>query len=157
VKAPPKKTPPKAPPPKVPPPREATPAATPATGAQVQRGDTVADTRGQGFGGVASGAGGTGARLDVADFCCPQYLVTMQSRIQRVWESKQQSTGMTVVRFVIQRDGSMTNVEVERTSGNSTLDLIATRAIQLTRQLPPLPAEYPNPTLTVHLTFEYQR
>ena len=49
------------------------------------------------------------------------------------------------------------SLAVERPSGNSTLDLIATRAIQLTRQLPPLPAEYPNPSLTVHLTFEYQR
>ena len=37
----------------------------------------------------------------------------------------------------------MTDVEVERSSGNATLDLIATRAVRLARQLPPLPAEYP--------------
>ena len=81
----------------------------------------------------------------------------MQSRIQSVWESRQQSLGTTIVRFVIQRDGTMTDVEVERSSGNATLDLIATRAIRLARQLPPLPAEYPNPSLTIHMTFEYQR
>jgi protein TonB len=156
VKAPPKKTPPKAPPAKVAP-RETAPAAVPTTGAQPQRGDTVADTRGQGFGGLSSGAGGTGARLDVANFCCPQYLATMQTRIQSVWESRQQSLGTTMVTFVIQRDGTLTDIAVERSSGNSTLDLIATRAIRLARQLPPLPAEYPNPSLTVHLTFEYQR
>lgn len=156
VKAPPKKTPPKTPPPKVAP-REAAPAATPTTGAQAQTG-AAPDARGRGFNdGLSSGAGGTGARLDVANFCCPQYLATMQQRIQSVWESRQQSLGVTIVRFDIQRDGAMTNVEVERSSGNATLDLIATRAIRLARQLPPLPAEYPNPSLTVHLTFEYQR
>ena len=158
VKAPPPKAPPKAPPPKkVEAPREATAKTPPATGPQVQRGDTVANTRGAGFGGLTSGAGGTGAQLDITDFCCPQYLATMQTRIQSVWESRQQSLGTTTVRFVIQRDGTMTNVEVERSSGNATLDLIATRAIRLARQLPPLPAEYPNPSLTIHMTFEYQR
>ena len=80
VKAPPPKAPPKAPPPKkVEAPREATARTAPATGPQVQRGDTVANTRGAGFGGLTSGAGGTGAQLDVGDFCCPQYLATMQS------------------------------------------------------------------------------
>ncbi len=41
----------------------------------------------------------------------------MQSRIHSVWESRQQSLGITIVRFVIQRDGSMTDVEVERSIG----------------------------------------
>lgn len=157
VKAPPKKTPPKAPP-KVEPIREKTARTTPSTGDQVRKGEAVAETRGQGFNaGLSSGAGGTGVRLDVGNFCCPQYLATMQSRIHSVWESRQQSLGVTTVRFVIQRDGSMTDVEVERSSGNGTLDLIATRAIRLARQLPPLPAEYTNPSLTIHLMFEYQR
>jgi TonB family protein len=157
VKAPPK-TPPKTPPKKVEAPREPTAKTTPSTGAQVQRGDTVADTRGQGFGGLTSGSGGTGGyRLDVANFCCPDYLATMQTRIRSVWESRQQSLGITIVKFDIQRDGTMTNVEVERSSGNATLDLIATRAVRLARQLPPLPAEYPNSSLTIHLTFEYER
>jgi TonB family protein len=159
VKAPPPKAPPKAPPPKkVEAPREATARTSPATGAQVQRGDTVANTRGAGFGGLTSGGGGTaGMRSEVGDFCCPQYLAVMESRIHSVWDSRQQSLGVTTVRFVIQRDGTMTNVEVERSSGNATLDLIATRAVRLARQLPPLPAEYTNPSLTVHLMFEYQR
>jgi hypothetical protein len=35
--------------------------------------------------------------------------------------------------------------------------LNAQRAVTLTKQLPPLPEAFPNPTLTVHLNFEYQR
>jgi TonB family protein len=159
VKAPPKKAPPKAPPPKVEPPREQTARTTPSKGDQVRQGQAVAETRGQGFNaGLSSGAGGTGGyRVDAVNFCCPEYLATMQNRIHSVWQSRQQSTGVTQVRFVIQRDGVMTDVEVERSSGNATLDLIATRAVRLARQLPPLPAAYPNPSLTVYVTFEYQR
>jgi TonB family protein len=65
--------------------------------------------------------------------------------------------GAAVVKMTIQRDGRLTDVAVEQSSGYTALDLNAQRAIQITRQLPPLPAEYPNQTLTVHLTFKYQR
>ena len=37
------------------------------------------------------------------------------------------------------------------------LDLASQRAILTTRQLPPLPREFTETTLTVHLMFEYQR
>jgi hypothetical protein len=36
------------------------------------------------------------------------------------------------------------------------LDLAALRAVVGTRTLNPLPAPFPNPTLTVHLNFQYQ-
>jgi outer membrane biosynthesis protein TonB len=46
---------------------------------------------------------------------------------------------------------------VEKTSGYETLDIAARTAVVITRQLPPLPLEFPNPALTVHLNFQYQR
>lgn len=141
-------------------PRDATARVTPSTGAEIQTGDANANTASRNqtpFGGAASGGAGEGPRLDVANFCCPQYLVTMQDRILRNWESRQQALGTTGVVFVVQRDGTLTDVAVEKSSGNSQLDFLATRALTLTRQLPPLPGEYPNPSLRVHLTFEYQR
>ena len=42
-------------------------------------------------------------------------------------------------------------------SANQTLDFAARRAVIIAKQLPPLPAQFPNPTLTVHLAFQYQR
>lgn len=157
TKAPPRKT----PPPKVAQaPKDAPERTTPSTGQQVQSGSALANTGSTSrtpFGGTAQGAGGTGARIDVGDFCCPQYLATMQERILRNWESRQSSLGTTVMLFKVQRDGTITDVAVERSSGNPTLDFIATRALRLTQKIPPLPPEYTNPSLTVHLTFEYQR
>ena len=129
---------------------------TPTKGAEIEKGTTVADTgKGQGFG-LSSGAGGQGGYLDVANFCCPEYLATMKDFITRNWNSKQQSAGTTYMHFVIQRDGRIADVTVEKSSGNQGLDYLASRALQLTK-LPPLPPGYDQPTLGVHMEFEYQK
>jgi protein TonB len=131
---------------------------TPTRGDEVQKGNAVAEThaRGQGFG-LTTGGGGTGAVLDVGNFCCPEYITTMRDLIDRNWNSRMQGSGVAVVKYTIQRDGTLTNIELEKSTGSPVLDLMAQRALVLTRQLPPLPAEYTEPSLTVHLTFEYQR
>jgi protein TonB len=132
---------------------------TPTSGAEVRTGSAIAETgaRGQGFG-LSTGSGsGLGSRLDVADFCCPDYVVLMTNRIRSNWNQQAEVSGEVVIRFVIQRDGTIKDVSVERSSGYSALDLGAQRAVVITRQLPPLPADFSNPTLTMHLTFQYQR
>jgi outer membrane biosynthesis protein TonB len=48
------------------------------------------------------------------------------------------------------------NIKLERSSGFDVLDIEAARALRLTR-LPPLPDRYLNPTLTIHLDFDYLR
>jgi periplasmic protein TonB len=131
---------------------------TPTTGPRERFGNSAAETGGYGFGaGLSTGGGGTAGRLDVGNFCCPDYLETMMSRIQRNWESKQQVAGTVTIKFTIQRNGMITDVELERSSGFPGLDLTAQRALLNTRQLPELPAAYLNQSLTVHLNFEYQR
>jgi TonB family protein len=170
-------TPPAPPPPKAPemalprtdkrvtPPRE-TPKQAPddARGRVVQKapeasqGDAVADTGAKGVGfGLTTGGGGTGGYLDVANFCCPEYLGTMIQLIQRNWNSRQQVQGETLMKYVIQRDGRLTDIEVERSSGYFALDQNSQRALLLTRQLPPLPPQFTEATLTVHLIFRYER
>jgi TonB family protein len=152
TKAPPKKT----PPPETNPSKD--PASrTPTRGKEVQAGSTIADTgaKGQGFG-LSSGGGGASGYLDVANFCCPEYLSTMLDLVNRSWDYKQRTDGSTLVRFVIQRDGRIVDVSVERSSGVQALDYLASRAVQLTR-LPALPAPFTEPALTVHLVFDYKR
>jgi TonB family protein len=112
------------------------------------------------FGGLAERAGGTssgGARLDVANFCCPDYIETMEQRIRSNWDQQQGAAGQAIVKFTIRRDGMLTNVEVAKTSGNPLLDLESRRTVLNTRQLPPLPDQFNRPTLTVYLTFDYKR
>lgn len=132
---------------------------TPTRGAQVAAGSTVAETgvRGQGFG-LSTGGGGTGGvQLDVSNFCCPDYIVQMTDRIRANWNQNQGVSGNVVIRFTIQRNGLLTDIEVSKSTGYPALDLSAQRAVYVTKQLPPLPAQFANPTLTVNLTFEYKR
>jgi len=137
-------------------PKEAT-ARTPSTG-QPQEGSTRVDTgaRGQGFGLTSGGGGGTGVQVDFANFCCPEYLSQMVTLIQRNWQSNLGTPGKVVMKFTISRTGTIENVQVEQSSGFLAHELTAQRALLLTR-LPELPIQYPNPSLGIHMTFEYQR
>jgi TonB family protein len=125
---------------------------------EATQGDARIETsaRGAGFGLSTGGSGATGY-LDVANFCCPEYLSTMIQLIQRNWNGKQNVPGITRIKYTIQRDGRLTDVQLEQSSGYFALDQAAQRALLSTRQLPPLPAQFPETTLTVHLNFSYER
>ena len=132
---------------------------TPTKGAQPAFGSAIADTgvRGQGFGLSTGGGAGSGSSLDITgDFCCPEYLATMTMRIRSAWNQNQGAAGTSLIKFTIQRDGQIVNASIERGSGTVTLDTAALRAVLTTKTLPPLPDAFPNPTLTVHLNFQYQ-
>lgn len=117
---------------------------------------TETGARGTGFGLTTGGGGGTGVQLDVANFCCPEYIEQMVSLVQQNWERTQGVTGTTGMKFTITRRGSIEGVLVEQPSGFVALDYAAQRALLLTR-LPELPPQFSNPSLTVHVTFQYQR
>jgi TonB family protein len=80
----------------------------------------------------------------------------MNQKIQGNWNRQQEVGGQVIVKFTIQRDGRLVEPTIERSSGVAALDNAARRAVEVTRQLTPLPAAYTNPLLTIHLTFEYQ-
>lgn len=132
---------------------------TPTRGPELLDGSTMADTgvEGIGIGLSGGGLGGSDGALDLANFCCPEYLSTMLQLIRRQWDANQQVPGVSVVRFTIQRDGAVGGVAVDHSSGYLALDMSAQRAILLTSQLPPLPGAFTEPSLTVRLTFEYRR
>lgn len=132
---------------------------TPTKGDELRKGSAVSaaqTARGQGFG-LSSGGGGTGSVLHTANFCCPEYVALMLDAVRQNWDNNQQASGVAVVKYTIQRDGRLTNIQLERSSGYQTLDYFATRALQMTRQIQPLPGAFTEPTLTVSLTFEYSR
>jgi TonB family protein len=60
------------------------------------------------------------------------------------------------MRFVIQRDGRITDISVLQSSGVQILDFYADRALKLTK-LPPLPSPFTEATLAIRLGFEYTR
>jgi TonB family protein len=128
-------------------------------GFETQQGTAKVETgaKGQGFGLSSGGSGGDGGvKLDV-DFCCPEYIADMRNRIMKNWNQNQRTIGSVIMKFTIQRNGLITDIEVEQPSGNPVLDLAAQRALIITRTLAPLPSGFSGQTLPVHLTFDYLR
>ena len=125
------------------------------TGERVSEGQAKADTGVVSDSiGLSTGGGGSGGQINLGNFCCPAYVAEMLQIVQRNFRQNQGTRGSTIMKFVIDREGMLSGVKVERTSGNFLLDQAATRALMLTK-LPPLPREYTNPTLTVNLEFNF--
>ena len=130
----------------------------PTTGAQVTRGTAVADTgaTGQGTGlTFGGGAGGATVTLD-STFCCPEWAAEVARRISANWSRIQPEVGTTVVVFDILKDGTFTKPIVEKSSGSVMLD-VASKAAFDRLKLPPLPKEFTEERLKIHLTFPYVR
>lgn len=132
----------------------------PPVGEEITKGVARVDTKSPAqveFGGISTGGGGFGGpQINVANFCCPDYIRLMQQRIYANWKQKQGVTGRVKMSFTVQRDGRLTAIIVKE-SGGQFLDLVSQRALVATRQLPPLPREYPHETLTVELILDYIR
>jgi TonB family protein len=130
----------------------------PAFGTEIQEGTARVETgaKGNNFGLTTGGGSGTGGYLDVGNFCCPDYLQTMLQLIQANWNGKQAVSGQSQVKFTIQRDGTLAQIELEKPSGYFALDREAQRSVLVTKRLPPLPRQFTEDHLTVHLIFQYQ-
>ena len=135
----------------------------PNTGPEVKAGSARVETGGAPveFGGLTRPSGGgpptNSAYTDYANFCCPGYLAQMTELIKRNWNQNQGATGQVLVKFTIRRDGLLTDVQIEKPSNVPLLDLESQRALMKTRTLPPLPREFTENSLTVHLIFDYHR
>ena len=144
-------------------PVEKSTARKPTTGPEIKTGDARADTGAAPipFGGLTrpsgQGAASSSVFTDYADFCCPAYLNQMADFIRRNWNQNQGATAQVQVKFTIRRDGLVSDVQVEKSSGMAMLDLESQRALLKTRTLPPLPREFTENTLTVHLICDYHR
>jgi protein TonB len=101
-------------------------------------------------------AQGVGAlTLNAADFPFAWYLRQVQSKISREWEARARDGIQPQVVFDIRRDGKITGLTVEKTSGNPLYDQAALRAITDATPFPPLPDEFKESFLRVHLGFSY--
>jgi len=109
--------------------------------------------------GGAVGAGGNvgigGATFDQPDFNYSYYVERMLVTIGMNWFKPAQSVPVSpVVRFQIDRNGTIADPEIERSSGLPFVDRAALRAVLASSPLPPLPAEFAGDHLGVHLIFE---
>ena len=101
---------------------------------------------------------GLGARVEGAEALgYSYYLNVILTRINDNWINPYVGSGRTfnaTVVFVIERDGTVRDVKLEKKSGDGAYDASCERALLVLDRLPPLPPEFTGPRLKLHLEFE---
>jgi TonB family protein len=99
---------------------------------------------------------GVGAlTLNVTDFPYAWYIAAVHRKIKERWDGYALAGHQPAVIFEIARNGELTRVVVDKTSGNPYYDQAAVRAVTEANPFPPLPVDFKKPTLTVGLQFAY--
>ena len=115
------------------------------------------------YGEFSTGAGAAGVGFGDAAFGdrFGTYVNTLKRTISNNWlksmvDARVQKAPRVYVTFDIERDGTVTNVGVQQSSGIPSLDRSAQRAVSVS-SLPPLPSEYRGSKVNVIFYFEYSR
>ena len=147
----------KEPPPPIHPARTSPDARTKASSSAVELprpGDSAAGSP-TGVAGVNANFGTSLSAFDSADFNYSYYVTQMLATIGANWfKPTDQTVTPPVVFFRIGRDGSISDVRIERSSNLPFVDRAAQRAVLASSPLPPLPADFHEGSLGVHLKFE---
>ena len=118
---------------------------------------------GTGGGGTGTGGGfgsGSGDPFGISGFPFSYYLQILSDRITANWFTSLVDTGVggqyqTQVYFRIYKNGQISDLRVDVSSGVQAFDLSALRAIQSSAPFPPLPSEYDGQYLGITLIFEH--
>ncbi len=119
--------------------------------------------------GIGSGQGTGGgfqspysSQIGLASFPFTYYLQIIMDRVSNNWFTSLVEPGLrgkfqVTVYFKIYKSGHISDLKIEESSGLRSLDLSALRAIQTSAPFPPLPKEYDEEYLGIHLIFEHSK
>lgn len=99
---------------------------------------------------------GTPLVADAANFPYPWYITQVREALWNSWTERMPSGGTLrcTVRFRIAKDGSVSGVSVETSSGNRLFDNAAESAAKAAAPFQPLPGGFTEDSLTVHVDFK---
>lgn len=105
--------------------------------------------------GVSRDAAVSGVTADFPNFPYPWYVSQVRASLWDEWSSRMPRGGFLscVLVFRVQRDGNMKKISVEKSSGNKLFDFSAMSAAEQAAPFPPLPADFLEPELVVHVEF----
>jgi len=103
---------------------------------------------------------GTEISLNTLNYKFHSYYLALKRKIELVWEypyraRRTGAQGRLLMRFVINKDGTLLEAKILRSSGYALLDSEAIRAIHNAAPYPPLPDRMQTDHLVVTATFEY--
>lgn len=102
------------------------------------------------------GENGSPLITDTANFPYPWYITQVREALWNAWTAKMPSGGALkcTVKFNITRDGAAKSVTVEKSSGNRLFDYAAQSSLESAAPFPPLPEDFYEDRLTVHVEFK---
>jgi TonB family protein len=89
------------------------------------------------------------------------YMNQVHAQVMKNWtaslpdEFRKGTQGLAIIRFDIDRDGTIAKISLERTSENDSLDQAAINAIRNSSPLTPLPPAFKGPRIAVRSVFYY--
>jgi protein TonB len=111
-----------------------------------------------------SGSGGVRVTGGAGDFLSRYswYVIAIRNRISSNWlkatvDPRIATAPRVYVTFQILRDGRVVNPQLTASSGISSLDRSAVRAVYDSSPMPPLPGDYPGPSVAVEFWFDFRR
>ncbi len=99
-----------------------------------------------------------GAAVDNASFDYPYWFIQAFSKIERNWSNPiyaSQPVKCTIY-FQVISSGRILKVEIEESSGIPAYDRACVRAVRNSEPLPPLPPDFADEILGIHLVFPYE-
>lgn len=97
------------------------------------------------------------AAIDNSSFDYPYWFVQAFTKIERNWSNPVYANRplSCIIYFQVIRSGKILRVEIEQSSGIDAFDRACERAVNLAQPLPPLPNEFTDEIIGIHLEFPY--
>ncbi|HEB36715.1 MAG TPA: TonB C-terminal domain-containing protein [Candidatus Aminicenantes bacterium] len=118
------------------------------------------------LGGGSGSSSDTGSafssQIGLSNFPFTYYLQLIIDRVSNNWFTSLVDPGISgsfqvTVHFKIYKNGQISELKIEESSGIKSLDLSALRAIQTSASFPPLPGAYEDEYLGIYLIFEHSK
>lgn len=106
---------------------------------------------------LSSGSKFGGAAIDNASFDYPYWFVQAFDKIERNWRNPVFSNQplSCIIYFQVIRSGRIIKTEIEQSSGVDAFDGGCERAVHISQPLPPLPDQFADEIIGIHLEFPY--
>lgn len=96
-----------------------------------------------------------GVATDLPNFPYPWYISQVRQMLWSAWQKRMPAaSGEGVVMFSIMRNGAFTDLRMESSSGDGDFDRAAVEAVQAAAPFPPLPSDFKESFLKIHLTLK---
>jgi protein TonB len=135
--------------------KEAPPAPSPSASLAGPGAPSAAPAPAASVGAGAAGPAAAGVSTDLPNFPYPWYISQVRLMLWQEWQKRMPRLDAEgAVAFAILRNGAVTDLAVESSSGEAEFDRAALESVQAAAPFPALPSDFREPFLKIHLSLK---